>query len=171
MTLKLTKKQIYTFKGTPIDALYENDKDLDTRISALDGAGETELSQLEASTEAKIIVYDADGVAQDVAMSGDTTITAAGAVTIGANKVLAGKAKIATRDLEVAIGAATATVTTAADINGIVLGAHFTAASADATATEITSVRFVSATGALTVTTNANATAATVIRVTILQAA
>jgi hypothetical protein len=79
-------------------------------------------------------------------------------------------AKIVTRTLTVAQGAATATATNSADINGIVLGAYFNSASADATATEIRSVRFVPSTGALTVTVNATATAATTIVVSIIQA-
>ena len=81
-----------------------------------------------------------------------------------------GAMKIVTRDLTVAISGTSATVTNPADINGVVLGAHFTAAAADATATAITGVRFVPTTGALTVTVNAGATAATTIRVAILQA-
>ena len=82
----------------------------------------------------------------------------------------AGKMKVVVRDMSIGVGAATATATNAADIGGIVLGAHFIAASPDTTATEIRSVRFVPATGALTVAVNANTTAATVVRVVILQA-
>lgn len=90
---------------------------------------------------------------------------------ITALSILLGKLKVVNRDLVVAIGASSATVTTAADINGTPLAPFFTAASPDATATEIRSVRFVPSTGALTVTLNANATAATTVRVPILQAA
>lgn len=60
---------------------------IDTRLSALDGAGEIELSMLEASTEGKIIVYGADGVANDVAMNGACTIAANGAVQIATGAV------------------------------------------------------------------------------------
>lgn len=89
---------------------------------------------------------------------------------IADDAVTAAKEKIVTRDLSVAIGETSATATNAADINGVVLGYHFIAASADSTATEITGVRFVPTTGALTASVNAAATAATVIRVSILQA-
>jgi hypothetical protein len=87
------------------------------------------------------------------------------------DSILAGKLKVVNRDLEVAIESATATATNAEDIDGIPQQAHFIDAAADATATEITSVRFVPSTGALTVTVNANATAATTVRVPIIQAA
>jgi hypothetical protein len=89
---------------------------------------------------------------------------------MGSNAVLTPNVKYSTRTLTVAIGASTATATNAADINGVPLAAYFSSASADATATEIRSLRFVPASGALTVTVNANATASTVIVVNILQA-
>lgn len=153
-------------------AKYGSDKSLSDRVDALDGAGEVEQSMIEnADAAGNILVANASKVFTDVTMSGDVTINSSGVTSIGANKVLAGMTKVATRDLEVAIGAASATATNAADISGVVLGACFTDASPDATATEITSVRFVPTTGALTVTVNANATAATTVRVTILQAA
>lgn len=148
------------------------DRTQQNEINTMDGAGEIEQSMIEnADTAGNILVANSSKVFADVAMTGDVTITNAGVTSIGANKVLAGKVKVATRDLEVAIGASSATATNAADIGGVVLGACFTAASPDATATEIRSVRFVPTTGALTVTVNANATAATTVRVTILQAA
>ena len=148
------------------------DRTQQNEINVMDGAGEVELTMLDsADTAGKIIVANASKVPAYVALSGDVTNNSSGVTAIGANKVLAGMAKVATRDLEVAIGASSATATNAADISGVVLGACFTAASPDATATEITSIRFVPTTGALTVTVNANATAATTVRVTILQAA
>jgi hypothetical protein len=96
MTLKLTRKQIYTYKGRPTDALYYVCKDLDTRISALDGAGEIEQSMIEnADTAGNILVANSSKVFADVAMSGDVTIATTGATTIGAKKVTAAKTAIA----------------------------------------------------------------------------
>lgn len=137
-----------------------------TRIRALEGE-----ANIPTGTEHQVPICQDDGVPEPKTVSGDVTITSAGVTAIGANKVLAGKAKIVNRDLTVAAEGTSATATNAADINGVPLQAHFTAASADATAVEITSVRFVAATGALTVTVNAAATAETVVRVPIIQAA
>jgi len=78
--------------------------------------------------------------------------------------------KIVNRDLTIAAGQTSATVTNTADINGFLGQAHFTADSADATAVKIDSVRFVPATGALTVTVSAAATAETVVRVPVILA-
>lgn len=72
--------------------LYAELSALDSRVDALDGAGETELSQLENSdNEADIIVATSGKVADWKAMSGDATIAANGAITIGADKVDSGK--------------------------------------------------------------------------------
>lgn len=168
MTLKLTRKQIYTYKGRPTDALYYVCKDLDTRISALDGAGEIEQSMIEnADTAGNILVANASKVFADVAMSGDITIATTGATTIGAKKVTAAKTaiadgkvfiggadgaaaeqsisgdatlantgaltvandaigaaklKVVERNITIAGGAASGTVTNAADIDGVILG-------------------------------------------------
>lgn len=138
---------------------------LGDRVRALEGS-----ANIVTGTEAQVPICGADGVPDAQTVSGDVTVTAAGVTSIGSSKVLAGKAKIVNRDITVAIGQTSGTVTNAADIDGVPLGAHFTAA-ADATATEIRGVRFIAATGALTVLVNAAATAATVIRVPILQAA
>lgn len=108
------------------------DKDLSTRIDALDGAGEVELTMLAANAEGKVIVYNGSQVATAVAMSGDVTIAANGAVTIANDAVEqamvaddavgAAQLKVVVRDVTVAGGASTGTVTNAADINGVVLG-------------------------------------------------
>jgi hypothetical protein len=159
MTLKLTKKQIYTFKGTPIEALYENDKDLDTRISALDGAGETKLTQLENSDNAAdIIVSSATKVADWKPLGGDATIASSGAITLANNAVTQAKVgddaigaaelKVVERNITIAGGAAAGTVTNAADANGIVLGV----VPYSAVASAIIDVDFTTETGALTVT-------------------
>jgi len=175
MALNNTKKTYIATSKSPSSfakMVFDDLNTLEGRVSALDGAGEVELTMLEsADTAGKIIVANASKVPTYVTMSGDVTNNSSGVTAIGANKVLAGMAKVATRDLEVAIEESSATATNAADIGGVVLGACFTAASPDVTATEITSVRFVPTTGALTVTVNANATAATTVRVAILQAA
>jgi len=97
---------------------------LDTRVSALDGSGEVELSMLEASTEAKMIVYGADGVANDVAMSGDIAIAANGATTIQADAV------------EQSMIAAGAVGVTELDANGKLYVIRFDHAVADTTNTD-----------------------------------
>lgn len=153
------------------------DKDLATRIAALDGAGEIELSMLAAAAEAKLIVYSAGGVATAVAMSGDATIAATGAISLAADSVdsaeiksnavgsaeLADNAvdqaavaddaigaaelKVVERNITIAGGAASGTVTTAADANGVILGVIPYAACESA----IKDVSFTTATGAITV--------------------
>lgn len=143
-------------------------EDLNDRVAALDGAGETELTMLEASDNAAdIIVASATKVADWKAMSGDATIATTGAVTIGAKKVTAAKTaiadgkifiggadgaaaaqsingdatlantgaltiandaigaaklKVVERNITIAGGAASGTVTNAADIDGVILG-------------------------------------------------
>lgn len=63
--------------------IWEELTNLDTRISAMDGAGETELTQLENSDNAAdIIVAGATKVADWKAMSGDATIAYTGVITI-----------------------------------------------------------------------------------------
>ena len=60
-------------------------------VAQLDGTGKVPTSQLSSTTPAlndgEIYVGDSSNAAQSVAMSGDTTIDNAGAVTIGADKV------------------------------------------------------------------------------------
>lgn len=137
-----------------------------TRLRAVEGE-----SNIPTGTEAQVPICAADGVPEPKTVSGDLTNNAAGAFTVGNDKITEPKLKIVNRDLTIAAEETSATVTNAADINGVPLQAHFTAASPDATAVEITSVRFVPATGALTVTVNPAATAETVVRVPIIQAA
>jgi hypothetical protein len=168
---------------------------LGDRLRAVEGGS------IATGTEAQIPICDAEGVPTPKTISGDITVTAAGAVSIGNNKITNAKMaddaidtaeiaddaiesaqvadeailephlKVVNRDVTIAAEGTSATVTNAADINGFLGQAHFTAASPDATAVEITSVRFVAATGALTVTVNAAATAETVVRVPVIQAA
>lgn len=168
---------------------------LGTRLRALEGG------TIATGTEGQLPICDAEGVPTPKTVSGDVTINAAGAVTIGNNKITNAKMaddaidtaeiaddaiesaqvadeailephlKIVNRDLTIVAGGTSATATNAADINGFLGQAHFTAASPDATAVKIDSVRFVPATGALTVTVSAAATAETVVRVPIIQAA
>lgn len=143
-------------------------EDLNDRVAALDGAGETELTMLEHSDNAAdIIVAGATKVADWKAMSGDVTIATTGATTIGAKKVTAAKTaiaegkifvggadgaaaeqsisgdatlantgaltvandaigaaklKVVERNITIAGGAASGTVTNAADIDGVILG-------------------------------------------------
>ncbi len=122
-------------------------------------------------TEGQVPICDANGVPTPKTFSGDISNTADGVVTVGNDKIIEPKLKVVNRDLTIAAEATSATVTNEEDIDGFLGQAHFTAASADATATEIVSVRFVPSTGALTVTVNAAATAETVVRVPIIQAA
>lgn len=66
------------------------DDELGSNLDLIDvaiKARETEIDALEALAEGKILVGNASGVAADVAMSGDVTITKTGATTIGADKV------------------------------------------------------------------------------------
>lgn len=139
---------------------------LGDRVRALEGE-----SNIPTGTEAQVPICAADGVPEPKTVSGDLTNNAAGAFTVGNDKITEPKLKIVNRDLTIAADETSATVTNAADINGFLGQAHFTAESADATAVKIDSVRFVPATGALTVTVSAAATAETVVRVPVIQAA
>jgi len=87
MTLSKRFDQVFGIGDMWRRAIYNLIKEVDDKVSALDGTGEIELGMLEPSTEAKIIVYDAQGVAQDVAVSGDIAIAANGATTIQADAV------------------------------------------------------------------------------------
>lgn len=83
----------YNFKkehfGYPTrdDEVGDNLDLIDTAIKAR----ETEIDALEALADGKILVGNASGIAADVTMSGDVTITKTGATSIGANKVTLGK--------------------------------------------------------------------------------
>jgi hypothetical protein len=123
---------------------YGSDKSLSDRLDALDGAGEIEQSMIEnADTAGNILVANASKVFTDVTMSGDVTINSSGVTSIGANKVLAGMTKVATVTLKLRSELQVQQQPTPQIYSGVVLGACFTDASPDATATEITSVRFV----------------------------
>lgn len=91
----MTLRNALTFIRSPkklTEIIWEQFTDFDTRISALDGAGETELSMLENSDNAAdIIVANASKVADWVPLSGDATIASTGALTIGTAKVDASK--------------------------------------------------------------------------------
>lgn len=95
MTLLKTARQIKQYMRNPsklVELIWAELANLDTRVSALDGAGEVELTMLEASDNtADIIVANGSKAADWVAMSGDATIGTTGAVTIGAAKVDASK--------------------------------------------------------------------------------
>jgi len=136
-----------------------------------DRVRELEGGSIATGTEGQVPICDASGVPTPKTLSGDISNTADGVVTVGNDKIIEPKLKVVNRDLTIAAEATSATVTNAADIDGFLGQAHFTAASADATANEIVSVRFVPSTGALTVTVNVAATAETVVRVPIIQAA
>jgi len=168
---------------------------LGTRLRAVEGGS------IATGTEAQVPICDAEGVPTPKAISGDVTIDASGAVSIGNDKITNAKMaddaigtaeiaddavksaqvadeailephlKIVNRDVTIQAGQASATVTNAADINGFLGQAHFTAAIPDQTAVKIVSVRFVPDTGALTVTVDGNAAAATIVRVPVIQAA
>jgi len=168
---------------------------LGTRLRAVEGGS------IATGTEAQVPICDAEGVPTPKAISGDVTIDASGAVSIGNDKITNAKMaddaigtaeiaddavksaqvadeailephlKIVNRDVTIPAEGTSATVTNAADINGFLGQAHFIAASADQTAVKIVSVRFVPDTGALTVTVDAAATADTVVRVPVIQAA
>ena len=85
----------YSFKkrkmGHPVrdDDVGDNLDLIDTTIKAR----ETEIDALEALADGKILVGDGDGVAADVAMSGDITIANTGATAIGTDKVITTKIK------------------------------------------------------------------------------
>lgn len=69
------------------------DDELGSNLDLIDAeikAREDETDASDALADGKIIVGDASGVAADVAMSGDTTISNTGATTIGATKVALG---------------------------------------------------------------------------------
>jgi hypothetical protein len=95
MTLLKTARQVKQYMRNPgklVELIWAEFTNLDTRVSALDGSGETELSMLEASDNAAdIIVANASKVADWVPLSGDATIASTGALTIGAAKVDASK--------------------------------------------------------------------------------
>ncbi len=113
-------------------------------------------------------------------ITGDVTFTSGGVSAIGAGKVLTAmiavaavtgpKIKIVIRTLTIAIGAATATVTNTADINGIPLAPYIASTTLDATLTSITSLQFIASTGQIIVNGNANATAAVSVVVPMIQA-
>ena len=80
----------YSFKkrnlGHPVQ-----DDDIGDNLDLIDAAikaREDEIDALEALADGKIIVGNGEGVAADVAMSGDITIANTGATTIGVDKVL-----------------------------------------------------------------------------------
>lgn len=95
MTLLKTAQQVKQYMRNPgklVELIWAEFSNLDTRVSVLDGAGETELSMLENSDNAAdIIVANASKVADWVPLSGDATIASTGALTIGAAKVDASK--------------------------------------------------------------------------------
>lgn len=95
MTLLKTARQVKQYMRNPgklVELIWAEFTNLDTRVSALDGAGETELSMLENSDNAAdIIVANASKVADWVPLSGDATIASTGALTIGTAKVDASK--------------------------------------------------------------------------------
>jgi hypothetical protein len=94
MSLIKTARQAMNYCRNPsklVELIWAELQGLDTRLSALDGAGEVELSMLEEGTEADVIVYDAEGVAQAVALSGDATLSASGALTIEEDAVTSEK--------------------------------------------------------------------------------
>lgn len=98
MTLLSTARKVMNYKKLPvvIQKIYAELAALDTRISAMDGAGEIEQSMIEnADTAGNILVANSSKVFADVAMSGDLTIATTGATTIGAKKVTAAKTAIA----------------------------------------------------------------------------
>jgi hypothetical protein len=103
-------------------------------------------------------------------ITGDVTFTSGSVSAIAAAAVTAPKIKIVNRTLIIAIGAKTATVTNAADINGAPLAPYIASATLDATLTAVTSFQFVASTGQIIVNGNANATAAVNVVVPIIQA-
>jgi len=113
---------------------------------------------------------DTDQIADDAVDTDQIADDAVESAQVADEAILVPHLKIVNRDLTIATGKTSATVTNTADINGFLGQAHFTADSADATAVKIDSVRFVPATGALTVTVSAAATAETVVRVPVILA-
>lgn len=90
MSLLYSARKIMNYRSLSevIKKVYAELSNLDTRVSALDGAGEIELTMLENSgSAADIIVANGSKVPTYVAMSGDATISNAGAVTIANDAV------------------------------------------------------------------------------------
>lgn len=153
-------------------------------------------SKLAALADGRILVGSAANVPTAVAVTGDVTITNAGATAIGAKKVVAAmldddcvgpdeladnavvqagiaddavgaaELKVVVRAITVTNGNATATATQAADINGIVLGAY----PLSGAESELKAVALTAASGKLDVTMGAAQAAGDVIvNVQILQ--
>lgn len=75
-----------------------------------------------AIADGKIFVGGADGAAAEQSINGDATLANTGALTIANDAIGAAKLKVVERNITIAGGAASGTVTNAADINGVILG-------------------------------------------------
>ena len=115
------------------DAVYAELAAFDTRIGAIDGAGEITLDMLEdASGAGMFIVTNSSNVPTYVQMTGDASINSAGAISLSNNSVEqanlgddavgVAELKIVERNITIDGGAASGSVTNAEDINGVVIG-------------------------------------------------
>lgn len=161
MTLNYTTRQLMDhsrWSPTLAKMVHEELAGLDSRISAMDGAGEIPIENLEdASGSGMIIVTDGDKSPAYVQMTGDASISNAGAVSLSDNSVEqanmsddsigVAELKIVERDITIDGGAAIGSVTNAEDIDGVVIGVI---PSADCE-TPIKNVSFATDTGAITV--------------------
>jgi len=92
-------------------------------------ANEVNLNRLEESDEGYIIVYDSDGVAQAVPVSGDVSITAAGVISIATDHATPGASKfpklaIGEYDVADSISKTVASTAVSADNDTITATAH-----------------------------------------------
>lgn len=136
MTLLKSARKVKTyFKNVPkvIELIYAELSELDTRISTMDGAGEIPIENLEdASGSGMIIVTDGNKAPAYVQMTGDASISNAGAVSLSNNSVEqanmsddsigVAELKIVERNITINAEAASGSVTNAEDINGVVIG-------------------------------------------------
>lgn len=161
------------------DAVYAELAAFDTRIGAIDGAGEITLDMLEdASGAGMFIVTNSSNVPTYVQMTGDASINSAGAISLSDNSVEqanlgddavgVAELKIVERNITITGGEASGTVTNAADIDGIILGVI----PSDACENAIKDVTFTTDTGAIQVELTAAQSAETPATVTavVLQA-
>lgn len=75
-----------------------------------------------AIADGKIFIGGADGAAAAQSINGDATLANTGALTIANDAIGAAKLKVVERNITIAGGAASGTVTNAADIDGVILG-------------------------------------------------